>query len=1350
MAVVLNEQRIDSGRPEIYAYVEYIWSGNTLTVYIRYRTGSGGGWANDPWSAAVTVNGDRQLKQIKGNTTGMILGTTWYPNSTGQTYTFSVSGSSVSVRLELGGFNSRIGSTTFPFEKYVVYDNYFTAYSPWSMPSQTFVTISANGTSGNTSSSGDQSYTSRTWTNSSSTCYAGDSFTYTWDKNNEASVGASANPTSEAHLCRTSSSSYDSSYSNLYTAWSETGGSGDLYETYSRSASTSDMGYYLQARIWKYYSDANGNRYSNIQSNGHYIEDEPSIRANCSLRSTRFYSGTPSCVVWKVNTYNTYNNGYGVHCSTSSSGDKFRVTTDDTTSRPYIGVGSGSWSSNYSFSGYYDVHTNKTTISSRSGSAKAYSNYYNPRNDKNLGELYSTIGSISTVSGSVDLPTINSIAPISGSGTTMVVNTTKRVYTNQTSPTIQYRVNHSGNSHGFGYDLREDSRSGTSSSSISYYNCSGMPAPITGWDLDRTSDMFNATVSGVRTSGATTSWTIVPYITDSSGYKIFGEKTRSYVQTDDYTFYLIDKPKAPTLDTLENTLPAIDGVRDVVKWTATSPSSFGNVLDFPYGYKLRYQIGSDSPRYSGYEWKFISSPTTTNTKFSGSITETYDRSMNTTCNASIAATSYYSDVWDAYLDFQSAFSSPVSYPIAAKDPYKGTTGTITSLEPVTVQLNAPFKYTCETGTMNGNTLIQTATLIVDGQEMNQINVPTYTTSTPNKLTGELTVTFGEARDATPILAVGLHNLQVKNQIVTYFNSSTPTQNHVYFGETTVYTNEIEIEVVEIPAIPTIDPTTQAYHYAGQERTFTFHFSPNYWGCTDRDHNNRHFEYEFVGPSDTSRKEGVLAKGELGKLEDTWSYTFTPTSPVSEGVYKFKLRTATIAGHSAWVEEIVEVLSAEEPSPSEINIGKIIALDEWEWQLVIVPGENGTYLPLADPSTKVTATVILPKEHFTLGNTDSYEVIKELFTKEYKNKERLVERPISDLGDYVDNKHKLVVSYERKYTVTPNATYLDKINGCDNLYNYKDAYIVTDTDHCKVTTDEDGWITFSADATAYKVGETVINYFTGLANLVANKSYTVVTEIKEVTGIGELRVYSTGLDEENNQCRTKKDPGYYNFNDLRAGDILFNKVDVTQLEYNTKAHYSLSSYMKVWNGAGSITCRFSIIGDNDVNENTFAYKPYGAEHESMIETQVVDITLPAIALADHSHIVDCQKDWDYMPFQIDIDLFAASTEYQAWYSLDYGETWIELTDYEDTGRLKKYRLLLENTLSWTDVIYLKAHGANPEAEDTQIWTHEMPTDYLVWLKWCKEGKEDFPEDRIRRIFIAHDGDVERKARHVSKF
>lgn len=155
----------------------------------------------------------------------------------------------------------------------------------------------------------------------------------------------------------------------------------------------------------------------------------------------------------------------------------------------------------------------------------------------------------------------------------------------------------------------------------------------------------------------------------------------------------------------------------------------------------------------------------------------------------------------------------------------------------------------------------------------------------------------------------------------------------------------------------------------------------------------------------------------------------------------------------------------------------------------------------------------------------------------------------------------------------------------NLYNFRD---VNENDTTSIgigtTVDDDGWITVSRDNTS---GSSNIysNYYTNNLDLVIGDTYTVVVEIKSVSGTGSL-AYVSKLKQDgvsNGQLGYK----YEKFSDLSAGDII-----ITTSPAYESGKWGLRTY-GCWSAgeSGSVTFRLSVIKGTEVTADNFVYEPY---------------------------------------------------------------------------------------------------------------------------------------------------------------
>ena len=151
----------------------------------------------------------------------------------------------------------------------------------------------------------------------------------------------------------------------------------------------------------------------------------------------------------------------------------------------------------------------------------------------------------------------------------------------------------------------------------------------------------------------------------------------------------------------------------------------------------------------------------------------------------------------------------------------------------------------------------------------------------------------------------------------------------------------------------------------------------------------------------------------------------------------------------------------------------------------------------------------------------------------------------------------------------------------NLYNFLDQ---NPSDVSMIgagtTVDGDGWITVSMDNTG---GTKTIysNYFTNNLDLVVGDTYSIVVEIKSVSGIGGL-TYTSTLD---NNGQFSNHTAF--FDHVSPGDVI-----ITTDTARESGKWGLRTY-GYWaiNQSGSITFRLSVIEGTGVTEDNFVYEPY---------------------------------------------------------------------------------------------------------------------------------------------------------------
>lgn len=147
----------------------------------------------------------------------------------------------------------------------------------------------------------------------------------------------------------------------------------------------------------------------------------------------------------------------------------------------------------------------------------------------------------------------------------------------------------------------------------------------------------------------------------------------------------------------------------------------------------------------------------------------------------------------------------------------------------------------------------------------------------------------------------------------------------------------------------------------------------------------------------------------------------------------------------------------------------------------------------------------------------------------------------------------------------------------NLYNVADMSTVSSG----VTIDSEGWITVQHTATG---SATYLDFRSNPLAVQASTNYAIITEVKNISGAGELNITSVPSNPQQFNSRLS-----YEFSALAAGEV---KVDISTTKSNVTATYGLRSYC-YFSGtqSGSVTFRISVISNTSVTPQTFTYEPY---------------------------------------------------------------------------------------------------------------------------------------------------------------
>ena len=150
-----------------------------------------------------------------------------------------------------------------------------------------------------------------------------------------------------------------------------------------------------------------------------------------------------------------------------------------------------------------------------------------------------------------------------------------------------------------------------------------------------------------------------------------------------------------------------------------------------------------------------------------------------------------------------------------------------------------------------------------------------------------------------------------------------------------------------------------------------------------------------------------------------------------------------------------------------------------------------------------------------------------------------------------------------------------------LYNVNDVQTMTSG----ITVDEEGWISVSYDNTSGTSAK-YFNYFTNNLDLKPNTQYSIITEIKEVSG--ELTIYCVSRMNNGGQFVNSVS---YTF-DSSNSNLVYKRLNTTIKSFDGVV-YGLRTYVQFLAGqSGSIKFRLSVIEDTTITENNFVYEPYG--------------------------------------------------------------------------------------------------------------------------------------------------------------
>ncbi|MBQ2884976.1 MAG: phage tail family protein [Alphaproteobacteria bacterium] len=208
--------------------------------------------------------------------------------------------------------------------------------------------------------------------------------------------------------------------------------------------------------------------------------------------------------------------------------------------------------------------------------------------------------------------------------------------------------------------------------------------------------------------------------------------------------------------------------------------------------------------------------------------------------------------------------------------------------------------------------------------------------------------------------------------------------------------------------------------------------------------------------------------------------------------------------------------------------------------------------------------------------------------------KTVEGEMISLSD-VDN------TKEHMFTIQGNSS--QEIRSGKNLYNVKDrASALNDG----ISVDENDWITLTLDNSENNA-ISYVNYWTNNLNLAPNTNYSVICEIKEVSGTANFNIVSMHNGEGQSA-----DTHDYQFSELSNNSI--KKIIMTTRSDLTNTRYGLRTFISLAANASlaSVTFRLSVLEDTTITTDTFKYEAYGAmpslEYPSEIKSTGDNINL----------------------------------------------------------------------------------------------------------------------------------------------
>ncbi len=197
----------------------------------------------------------------------------------------------------------------------------------------------------------------------------------------------------------------------------------------------------------------------------------------------------------------------------------------------------------------------------------------------------------------------------------------------------------------------------------------------------------------------------------------------------------------------------------------------------------------------------------------------------------------------------------------------------------------------------------------------------------------------------------------------------------------------------------------------------------------------------------------------------------------------------------------------------------------------------------------------------------------------------------------------IPTYE-PYGASPSPDYPSEVKTIGqniNLYNYKDIFYKA----AEYTSDDEGWITLSADRTSATSGA-FYNYYTKPLNVKANTNYLVVVEVKSATGTTEAHWTSTETGSQMAGAFITSITGI-------SKPTIYTQSVKTKTSFDG-ADVSLRTYCYVAAGNKiSMTFRISVLEDTSITSNNFVYSNYnqGSVKVAVANKNLLNITADSV-------------------------------------------------------------------------------------------------------------------------------------------